>query len=154
QLTGRAEQLSITIVPEIDIPGHSYAVLQAMPELRDPSEIGVYRSFHGFPNNALNPAVLKIYDFLQTVIDELASLFSSPWIHIGGDEVPADAWLGSPLARAVMQEHGWSDVVQLQSYFLRRVQEMLRCVGRRTGAWEEAALGGGIDARDSYLVAW
>jgi hexosaminidase len=154
QLTGRAEQLSITIVPEIDIPGHSFAVLQAISKLRDPSEIGVYRSFHGFPNNSLNPAVPKTYDFLQTVFDELTRLFSSPWIHIGGDEVPADAWLGSPLARAVMQEHGWSDVVQLQSYFLRRAQEMLRRLGRRTGAWEEAALGGGIDARDSYLVAW
>jgi hexosaminidase len=154
QLTRRADQLSVAIVPEVDIPGHSYAVLQAIPELRDPSEIGVYRSFHGFPNNALNPAVPKIYDFLRTVFDELARLFPSPWIHIGGDEVPKDAWLGSPLARALMQEHGWNDVVQLQSHFLRRVQEMLRCRGRRTGAWEEAALGAGIDTRDSYLVAW
>jgi hexosaminidase len=154
QLTRRAEELLVTIVPEIDIPGHSYAVLQAIPELRDPSDIGVCRSHQGFPNNTLNPAVPKTYDFLQTVLDELARLFVSPWIHIGGDEVPEDAWLGSPLARALMRDHGWNNVVQLQSHFLRRVQEMLRCLGRRTGAWEEAALGGGIDARDSYLVAW
>jgi hexosaminidase len=154
QLTRRAEQLSVTIVPEIDIPGHNFAVLQAIPELRDPSEIGVYRSFHGFPSNALNPAVRTTYDFMQTVFDELARLFPSPWIHIGGDEVPEKAWLGSPLARALMQDHGWNHVVQLQSHFLRRVQEMLRRLGRRTGAWEEAALGGGIDVRDSYLVAW
>jgi hexosaminidase len=53
-----------------------------------------------------------------------------------------------------MRDHGWNNVVQLRSHFLRRVQEMLRCLGRRSGAWEEAALGGGIDARDSYLVAW
>jgi len=53
-----------------------------------------------------------------------------------------------------MQDHGWKHVAQLQSHFLRRVQEMLRRLGRHTGAWEEAALGGGIDARDSYLVAW
>jgi hexosaminidase len=154
RLTRRAEQLLVAIVPEIDIPGHSYAVLQAIPELRDPSETGVYQSFHGFPNNALNPAVPKTYAFLQAVFEELARLFPSPWIHIGGDEVPGDAWLGSPLARALMREHGWNDAVQLQSHFLRRVQEMLRRLGRRTGAWEEAALGGGIDARDSYLVAW
>jgi hexosaminidase len=154
QLTRRAEQLSVTIVPEIDIPGHSYAVLQAIPELRDASEIGVYRSFHGFPNDALNPAVPKTYDFLQAVFDEVARLFSSPWIHIGGDEVPGDAWLGSPLARALMQDHCWNDVAQLQSHFLRRMQEMLRRLGRRTGAWEEAALGGGIDSRESYLVVW
>jgi hexosaminidase len=154
RLTGRAEQVLVTIVPEIDIPGHSYAVLQAMPELRDRSETGVYRSFHGFPNNALNPAVPKTYEFLQTVFDELVRLFPSPWIHIGGDEVPEDAWLGSPLARALMREHGWNDVVELQSHFLRRMQDMLGRLGRRTGAWEEAALGGGIDPRDSYLVAW
>src|SRR5262245_21703185 len=105
QLTRRAEQLSVTIVPEIDIPGHNYAVLQAIPDLRDPSEIGVYRSYHGFPNNALNPAVRKTYDFMQAVFDELARLFPSPWVHIGGDEVPERAWLGSPLARTLMRDH-------------------------------------------------
>jgi hexosaminidase len=154
ELTRRAEQLSITVVPEIDIPGHSYALLQALPELRDPFETGVYRSFQGFPNNTLNPAVRGVYDFLETVFAELVRVFSSPWIHIGGDEVPKDAWLRSPLAQTLMHEHGWNDGVQMQSHFLRRVQEMLRGLGRRTGAWEEAALGGGIDAGDSYLVAW
>jgi hexosaminidase len=88
------------------------------------------------------------------VLEEVAQLFPSPWIHVGADEVPADAWLGSPLARALMREHGWHECYQLQSYFLRRVQEVIRALGRRMGAWQEAALGGGIEARDSYLVAW
>jgi hexosaminidase len=154
QVTRRAEQLLIHIVPEIDIPGHSYGVLQAIPELRDPAETGVYRSIQNFPNNALNPAVRRTYDFLEAVFDEVARLFSSPWIHIGGDEVPGQAWRGSPLARTLMQQHGWHDAGQLQSYFLRRAQQMIRDLGRCTGAWEEAALGGGIDPRDSYLVAW
>ncbi len=154
RLTRRAEQLFITIVPEIDIPGHSYCVLQAIPELKDPSETAIYRSIQNSADNVLNPAVRETYDFLEAVFDEVARLFPSPWIHVGGDEVPGDAWRGSPLARRLMQKRRWHEVSQLQSYFLRRVQQILRGLGRRTGAWEEAALGGGIDARNSYLVAW
>jgi len=71
----------------------------------------------------------------------VASLFPSHWIHIGADEVSDSAWLGSPLARRFMQQRGWREVYQVQSHFLRRVQEMIRGLGRGTGAWQEAALG-------------
>lgn len=154
RLSGRAHDLSVVIVPEIDMPGHNYGLLQAIPQLKDPSETGVYRSIQNFPNNALNPAVPKTYEFIESVVDEVARLFSSHWIHLGGDELPRDAWRGSPLARQVMKERGWQDSSQLQSHFLRRVQEMLQGVGRGMGAWQEASLGGGVDARDCYLVAW
>ena len=153
-LVARAGSLGIAIVPEIDIPGHCHSVLEAIPSLRDPGETGVYRSIQGFPNNALNPAMEETYVFLEAVFAEVARLFPSPWLHVGGDEVAEDAWLGSPLARALMAEHGWSDSHQLQSHFLKRVQAILRRLGRRTGAWEEAALGGGVAADRAYLVAW
>jgi hexosaminidase len=91
---------------------------------------------------------------LEAVFDEVARLFPSPWIHIGADEVPDNAWLASPLAKALMQERGWHANYQLQSYLLRRVQEIIRRLDRRTDAWEEAALEGGVDPRDCYLVAW
>jgi hexosaminidase len=146
-LARRAEELAISLVPEIEVPGHCYAMLQAMPELRDPADAGVHR-------NVLNPAASKTYEVLESVFGEVARLFPSPWIHIGADEVPGDAWLASPVARALMQDRGWHGNYQLQSYFLRRVQEIVHRLGRRTGAWEEAALEGGIDPRDSYLVAW
>lgn len=146
-LARRAEELAITLIPEIEMPGHCYAMLQALPELRDPADRGIYR-------NVLNPAIAQTYEVLEAILDEVARLFSSPWIHIGADEVPADAWLGSPRAKALMQDHGWQDNRQLQSYFLQRVQEIIRRFGRRTGAWEEAAFAGGVDPRDSYLVAW
>jgi len=153
-LVERAGALAVTIVPEIDIPGHCYSLLQAIPALRDPGESGIYRSIQSFPNNALNPAVAGTYDFLRSVFAELTSIFPSPFIHVGGDEVANDAWLGSPLARDLMRKRGWTRTHQMQSHFLQRVQEMLREFGRGTGAWEEAALGGGIDPRNSYLVAW
>jgi hexosaminidase len=91
---------------------------------------------------------------MEAVLSEVARLFPSPWIHIGADEVPANAWIGSPLAKTFMQERGWETNYELQSYFLRRVQKIIHHLGRRTGAWEEASLGGGIDPRESYLVAW
>jgi hexosaminidase len=147
ELARRAEELAIALVPEIEMPGHCYAMLQALPELRDPADAGFHR-------NVLNPAMAQTYDVLESIFGEVARLFSSPWIHIGGDEVPADAWSGSPRATALMQDHGWTDNYQLQSDFLRRVQEIIRRLGRRTGAWEEAALARGVDPRDSYLVAW
>jgi hexosaminidase len=150
----RAEELAVVVVPEVDIPGHCYCVLQAIPALRDSGETGIYRSIQYFPNNALNPAVPKTYEFLEAVFGELAAIFPSPWLHVGGDEVSEEAWLGSPMALALMKERGWHEVHQLQSYFLQRVQAIIRGLGRRTGAWEEAALGGGIDPNGSYLVAW
>jgi hexosaminidase len=154
RLSERARNVSIVVVPEIEMPGHSYCLLQAIPELRDPSETGVYRSIQNFPNNALNPAVPKTWDVVEAVLDEVARLFPSHWIHVGADEVPRDAWRGSPLARRFMEERGWHDTYQLQSHFLRGVQERVRRLGRGIGAWQEAALGHGIDMRDSYLVAW
>lgn len=153
-LVSHADDLAVTVVPEVDIPGHCYCVLQALPSLRDPAETGVYRSIQYFPNDALNPAVPQVYDFLETVFAELAGIFPSPWLHVGGDEVADDAWLGSPLALALMKERGWTEVHQLQSLVLRRAQEIVRALGRGVGAWEEAAHGGGIDSTGSYLVAW
>jgi hexosaminidase len=154
-LVAHAEALCIDVVPEVDIPGHCYAALQAIPSLRDPDEkVDSYRGIQGFPDNALNPALPATYAFLEAVLAELAALFPGRWIHIGGDEVAEDAWLGSPAARALMRKQGWTTTHELQSHFLNRVQEMLRQIGRGTGAWQEAALGGGVDQQDGYLVAW
>ena len=64
-------------MPEIDVPGHCYAMLQAIPELRDPGEHGSYFSVQGFPNNCLNPAREETYRVLETIFDELIELFPS-----------------------------------------------------------------------------
>ena len=153
-LVEHAASLSIVLVPEIDVPGHSYATLCALPALRDPGETGVYHSVHFYPNNALNPAMEATYSFLETVFGTVADLFPSPLIHIGGDEVAKGAWLGSPRARSLMKTRGWSDIARLQSHFLQRIQAVVTGLGRKTGAWEEAAQGGGIDAAQSCLFAW
>lgn len=146
--------LGIQTIPEIDIPGHCYCVLKALPQLADPGETGTYRSVQYFPNNALNPALEETYVFLDAVVRTLVDLFPAKWIHIGGDEVADDAWAGSPQAKSMQGPNGWQGTFQLQSYFLKRIQSLLEKYGKDTGAWEEAALGGGVDPDRSYLVAW
>src|SRR5690606_2132254 len=139
---------------EIDVPGHCYALLQAMPELRDAGENGVYHSIQSFPNNCLNPGVERIYPALETILDELCDLFPSRHFHVGADEVPAEAWHASPKADALRARLGVSGAAPLQAHFLKRIQTFLTPRGKITGAWEEAAQGGGIDKADCYMVGW
>ncbi|WMT89604.1 beta-N-acetylhexosaminidase [Pelagibacterium sp. H642] len=146
--------LGIETIPEIDIPGHCYCVIKALPQLADPEETGIYRSVQYFPNNALNPALEETYVFLEAVVRTLVELFPAKWIHIGGDEVADEAWSGSPQAKSMQGPNGWQGTFELQSYFLKRIQSLLEQYGKETGAWEEAALGGGVDPNRSYLVAW
>ncbi len=99
-----AEELGIEVVPEIDVPGHCFAMQQAIPELRDPQEVGSYYSVQGFPDNCVNPAREKTYEVLETIFHELIELFPFKTIHIGADEVPLGAWSGSPEALARLRE--------------------------------------------------
>jgi hexosaminidase len=149
-----ARQLGVEVVPEIDVPGHCYALLQALPQLRDPGENGLYHSIQHFPNNSLNPGVEAVHGALETIFGEMVELFPSRWFHVGADEVPHDAWETSPAARALSGELGTPGASPLQAHFLQRVQAFLTSKGRITGAWEEASLGGGIDKANAYLVGW
>ena len=91
ELAGSA---GITIVPEVDLPGHSFAALAAVPELADPEDTSGARSVQHFVDNALNPGVDATWPFLEAVFGSLADAFSSPWLHLGGDEVAPGAWVG------------------------------------------------------------
>ncbi|MEQ1770870.1 MAG: beta-N-acetylhexosaminidase [Devosia sp.] len=179
EIVALGQSLGITIVPEIDMPGHFYAALQSLPELRDPGETGEYQSVQGFPNNCLNPAHEPVYKFIETVIDEMLELFPSGVFHLGADEVPLGAWSGSPLALALLEKlagkeaadkhrarnnqlsnHGGADEIEgsgtaiLQAHFIRRVHEYIKSKGAITGGWEEAAHGDVVDKDKTYLVGW
>ncbi|HWJ74637.1 MAG TPA: beta-N-acetylhexosaminidase [Kaistia sp.] len=179
EIVAYAKSLGVTVVPEIDIPGHCYAMLKAIPELRDPGESGEYFSVQGFPNNCLNPAREETYAILETIFDEIIALFPDKIVHIGADEVPIGAWSGSPIALArlesvagkaaaethakrnnVVTNHGGADEIEgsgaavLQAEFLARIQKFLASRGCITGGWEEAAHGHVIDKAKVYLVGW
>ncbi|OCJ13047.1 beta-N-acetylhexosaminidase [Rhizobium sp. AC44/96] len=154
-IVAHAAALSVEIVPEIDIPGHNSATLIALPDLTDGQEApDSYHSVQGYPNNALNPAVPLTYEFLEKVFDEMVELFPSEYIHIGGDEVANGSWLASPLAKKLMEQEGISGTFALQSYFLKRIKDMLTARGRKLAGWNEVAHGGGIASKDSLLMAW
>ncbi len=144
----------VDVVPEIDVPGHCYALLQAVPQLRDPGENGLYHSIQGFPNNSLNPGIEATYGVIETIFGEMVELFPSHYFHVGADEVPHDAWQTSPTARTLAARLGTEGTAPLQAYFLQHVQAFLAGKGKITGAWEEAAQGGGIDRAGGYLVGW
>ncbi len=179
EIVALGEQLGITIVPEIDMPGHCFAALQSLPQLRDPGETGEYQSVQGFPNNALNPAFEPVYRFVETVIDEMLEMFPGEIFHLGADEVPLGAWSGSPLALDLLErlagkdaadkhrkrsntitnhdgadDIGGSGTAILQSHFIGRVHRIIASKGAITGGWEEAAHGNVIDKATSYLVGW
>lgn len=149
-----AGRFGIEVIPEIDVPGHCYAMLQAIPELSDAGENGLYHSIQSFPNNCLNPAVEGVYAVLETIFGEMVEMFPSRYFHIGADEVPSPAWETSPMANAMRARLGVSGAHGLQAVFLQRVQAFLTSKGKITGAWEEASHGGGIDKANCYLVGW
>ncbi|MDO1583547.1 beta-N-acetylhexosaminidase [Rhizobium oryzicola] len=154
-IVAHAANLNVEVVPEIDIPGHSTATLVALPELVDGQEApDSYRSVQGFPNNALNPAIEFTYEFLGKVFDEMVELFPSKLIHIGGDEVAANTWMASPLAKKLMEQEGIEGTFGLQSYFMKRIQKMLSERGRKLAGWDEVSHGGGVDPDGTLLMAW
>jgi hexosaminidase len=154
-VVAKAAELGIEVIPEVDIPGHCTAALAAIEGLSDPQEAPEsYHSVQGYPNNALNPAREETYDFLAKVFDEMAGLFPSRYLHIGGDEVADGSWLNSHHARLLMQEKGLTGTFELQSHFMRRVAGMLAERGKVLAGWNEVSRGGGVEPQDTLLFAW
>ncbi len=154
EIVALAAEFGIDVVPEIDMPGHCYAMLEALPQLKDPGENARYHSIQSFPNNCLNPGVEAVYPAIEAILGELVELFPSRYFHVGADEVPEAAWHGSPKAKALAERLGSTGAAPLQAHFLQRLQAFLTAKGKITGAWEEASHGGGIDKAACYLVGW
>jgi hexosaminidase len=153
---GRADRLGVVLVPEVDLPAHAHAALTALPELRDPADRSGAVSVQYFVDNVLAPGLAATDAFVADVVDAVAELFpSSPWIHIGGDEVPAGAWSGSPVVDRLRREHGLDTTPDVEAHFHRGLVATVRArTGRRVGAWQEAAEAGGVRPGDGYVVGW
>jgi hexosaminidase len=136
-----ARQRFVTIVPEIEMPGHAQAAIAAYPELGNTGEpLEVWTQF-GVSRNIFNPSE-KTIRFLQDVLEEVTQLFPGEFIHVGGDEAPKDQWKASAAAQARIRELGLKDEDELQSCFIRRVEEFLRAKERRLVGWDEILEGG------------
>jgi hexosaminidase len=141
----------VTIIPEIEMPGHSLAVLAAYPQLActdGPFEVGTR---WGVYEDVYCPKE-ETFEFLENVLTEVMDLFPGEYIHIGGDEAPKDRWEESDVARAVMEREGLADFDELQSWFIRRIERFLAGHGRRLIGWDEI-LEGGL-APDATVMSW
>lgn len=128
-LVDYAGQRGITIIPEIEMPGHSEEVLAVYPELSCTHE--PYKQADFCPGNEAT------FRFLENVLDEVMAVFPSQDIHIGGDEAAKQSWPDCPLCRKRMAAEGLTDVNGLQAYFVRRIGAYLAKHGRRLVGWDE-----------------
>lgn len=150
-----ARQRQITIVPEIDVPGHSLAAIAAYPWLSATGYIYPVNpgsKFYTIQDNTLNPADERVYDFLDKVFTEVAALFPGEYIHIGGDECTKYFWNKSAQVQAFMQKEGIPTEQHLQSYFVRRMEKMLIGKGKKLIGWDEI-LEGGL-APEATVMSW
>ena len=152
EVVAYAQERFITVVPEIEMPGHALAAITAYPELSctgGPFEVGtkwgVYEDVYCAGND-------KVFDFLQDVLSEVLNLFPSEYIHIGGDEVPKDRWKVCPKCQARIKSEGLKDEFHLQSYFVQRIEKFLNSKGRKIIGWDEI-LEGGL-AQNAAVMSW
>lgn len=138
-----ADSLHITVIPEIEMPGHSDEVLAAYPEL---ACTGPVRSGDLCIGNE------QTFEFLEHVLTEVMELFPSEYIHIGGDEASKSAWAVCPRCRARMEREHLAGVDELQSYAVHRVEAFLNRHGRRLVGWDEI-LDGGV-APNAVIMSW
>ncbi|MEU0587451.1 beta-N-acetylhexosaminidase [Streptomyces sp. NPDC006132] len=145
EIVAYAAERHITVVPEIDVPGHSQAAIAAYPELGntdviDTSALSVWDTW------GINPNVLAPTDntlrFYEGVLEEVLELFPSEFVHIGGDECPKEQWRRSETAQARIRELGLADEDELQSWFVRHFDTWLAARGRRLIGWDEILEGG------------
>jgi hexosaminidase len=132
----------ITIVPEIEMPGHSTAALAAYPQYSctgGPFTVGTNA---GVFNGIYDPANPATYTFLDNILTEVFQLFPGKYIHIGGDEVPKATWKNSPDCQALMKQEGMTNEDQLQSWFTRRMEKFISAHGRTMIGWSEILKGG------------
>lgn len=142
----------ITIVPEIEMPGHSLAALAAYPQFSctgGPFEPGMTA---GIFNGIYDPAKEETFQFLANIIAEVAPLFPGKYFHIGGDEVPPETWQHSPDCQALMKREGLKNEAELQSWFTRRIEKIVNANGHSMIGWSEI-LRGGI-AQNAAVMDW
>ena len=150
-----AQQRYVTIVPEIDIPGHSMAALSAYPEISctgGPFHVNVGNTFYTEIENSLCAGNEQTFEVLDSVFAEVARLFPSPYIHIGGDECYKGFWEKCPKCKMRMQKEHLKNLEELQSYFVKRVAAMVQKRGKQVIGWDEI-LEGGL-APETIVMSW
>ena len=153
EIVAYASARGITVIPEIEMPAHAMSAIAAYPEL------SCHKRPIGVPSGAVWP-ITDIYcagqeetfDFIEEVLTEVLALFPSQYIHIGGDEATHTEWEHCPKCQLRMKEHQLKNVHQLQSYFIKRIDDFLTSKGRTLVGWDEI-MDGGL-AKNAVVMNW
>lgn len=164
ELVNYAAKRHITIVPEIDVPGHCWPVILTHPELgvnktTKPDYVFPFLdswSYWGFQftPNPLDPTREEVYTFLDNVFKEVAALFPSSYIHFGGDEVVHRLWENEPHVKAFMKDKGMEKVEELQSYFVQRVSDIIVKKGKRPIGWNDILADADRLPKSTVIMSW
>ena len=148
----------ITVIPEVDIPGHMMAAIAAYPELSCKGEKGSPRIVWGVEDIVLCPGKEDMFRFLEDVFSEMVPLFPGKYFHIGGDECPKKSWKNCPACQKRIQDEGLqadgkhSAEERLQSYVIKRMEKVLAKFGKKIIGWDEI-LEGGLSP-DATVMSW
>lgn len=148
-----ARQRGITVVPEIEMPGHAAAILAAYPEYSCSGKTAPVASSFGIHDRVFCVGKEDTYKFIFTLLDEVCELFDSPYIHIGGDETPKDAWRTCPHCQRLMREKELHSYEQLQAYFTNQIISHLKKKNKQAIVWNESAYDECLDG-DAIVQYW
>ncbi|MBA3535512.1 MAG: beta-N-acetylhexosaminidase [Tatlockia sp.] len=133
-----AAERQITIIPEIDLPGHARALIVSLKQLRDPNDFSQYISVQGYHDNILSLCNRETLVIIADILTEVATLFPGKYIHVGGDEVPKGAWQKSCMAgKYDPKDPRFSELVQNE--FMQKIQTIIQAKGKLMAGWEEVA---------------
>jgi hexosaminidase len=147
-----AKSKFITVIPEIEMPGHAIAALTSYPELSCTGGPFEVRKLWGVDDDVFCAGNEQVFTFLQDVLSEVMDLFPSKYIHIGGDECPKKRWEKCDKCQKRMKDEGLKNELELQSYFIRRIEKFVSSKGRNIIGWDEI-LEGGL-APGATVMSW
>ena len=153
-----AGQRNIEIIPELEMPGHSSEIFAAFPTLSckgDTSKIHPFFKGPSVHNEILCAGNEATFRFIENILDEVVTLFPSPYVHIGGDEAPKKHWKECPKCQNRIKEEGLKDENELQSWFVKRIEKYLNTKGKKLIGWDEITEGGlSSSATVMYWRGW
>ncbi|MEI6139200.1 MAG: beta-N-acetylhexosaminidase [Mariniphaga sp.] len=158
EIIGFAADRNVEIVPEIEMPGHSYEVFAALPQLSckgDTAIIHPWTRGAGIHNEIFCAGKDQTFVFLENILDEITTLFPSQYVHIGGDEAPKAHWKTCEKCQKRIKDLGLKDENELQSWFVKRIEKYLNSKGKKLIGWDEIMDGGlSKSATVMYWRSW
>jgi hexosaminidase len=152
EIVAYAKERFIEVIPEIDMPGHSQAAIAAYPEISCTGGPFYVATGGVYKDNTYCPGKEVTFKFVEDVLKEVMDLFPFEYIHIGGDECSKLSWEVDPDCQKRMEDEGLADEHELQSYFIKRVEEMINAGGKNMIGWDEI-LEGGL-APNATVMSW